>query len=151
MSSHRSHINWQHKPHSSETRSYSPDHLATLAGGQHVHLSSSPGFKGNPDCADPEQLLVTALASCHMLFFLAIAELKGYRVEQYQDDPVGHLEKDAAGRMALTRIELHPEVHFGDGKRPDADALDALHAAAHQRCFIAHSITARITIHPAAP
>lgn len=149
MSIHVSHLHWQHKPHSSEAGSYTRDHRATLSGGQVVHVSASPEYKGSPDCADPEQLLVTALASCHMLFFLAIAELKGYRVEEYRDAPLGHLEKDAAGRIALTRIELHPEVRFGDGKQPDADALDALHHSAHQRCFIARSITARVTVHPA--
>lgn len=149
MSQHHTAIAWQRAPHAAEPGTYSRNHLASLAGGQTVAVSASPEYKGDPACADPEQLLLTALASCHMLTFLAIADVQGYRVESYRDEPVAHLEKNEAGRLAVTRIELNPQVAFSGDKQPDAMALARLHDGAHRHCFIAHSITAQVTVNGA--
>ncbi|UUZ75987.1 OsmC family protein [Polaromonas sp. P1(28)-13] len=146
MSLHHTTIDWQRTPHATGAATYSRNHLATLNGGQAVVVSASSEYKGDPDCADPEQLLLTALASCHMLTFLAIAEFQGYHVECYRDNPIAHLEKNAEGRMAVTRIELSPQVCFDGDKQPDDAALAKLHDGAHRNCFIAHSITARVTV-----
>lgn len=146
MSLHHTTIDWQRTPHATGADTYSRNHLATLNGGQAVAVSASSEYKGDPDCADPEQLLLTALASCHMLTFLAIAEFQGYRVECYRDNPIARLEKNAEGRMAVTRIELSPQVRFDGDKQPDDAALAKLHDGAHRNCFIAHSITARVTV-----
>lgn len=149
MSLHHTTIGWQRAAHATEAETYSRNHTATLNGGQTVAVSASTEYKGDPHAADPEQLLLTALASCHMLTFLAIAELQGYQVESYRDTPVAHLEKNAEGRLAVTRIELSPQVRFGGDKQPDDAALEKLHNGAHRNCFIAHSITARVTVTPA--
>ncbi len=148
MSQHHTRIDWQRGPHAAEAGTYSRNHVATLNGEQKVSLSAAVDYKGDADCADPEQLLLTALASCHMLTFLAIAELQGFRVEAYSDTPVAHLEKNAEGRMAVTRIELSPQVRFGGVKQPDDAALARLHGGAHRNCFIAHSISATVTVNP---
>ncbi len=148
MSLHRTTIDWQRTAHASAASTYSRNHRAMLAG-QSLAVSASPEYQGDPECADPEQLLLTALASCHLLTFLAIAEIQGYRVESYRDAPVAHLEKNAAGRMAVTRIELSPEVRFAGDRQPDAAALAKLHDSAHRNCFIASSITARVTVNRA--
>ena len=148
MSQHLSRIEWQRAAHPTEADTFSRNHAATLNGGQTVKLSSAVDYKGDPDAADPEQMLLTALASCHMLTFLAVAEVKGLRVERYVDNPVAHLEKNAEGRMAVTRIDLSPQVSFSGDNQPDAEALDKLHASAHRTCFIAHSITSKVTVKP---
>lgn len=148
MSQHHTLIDWQRAPHAADANTYSRNHMATLNGEQTVAVSAAVDYKGDPACADPEQLLLTALASCHMLTFLAIAELQGYRVEAYHDAPVAHLEKNADGRMAVTRIELSPQVRFGGEKLPDEAALTRLHAGAHRNCFIAHSISATVRVNP---
>lgn len=147
MSLHHATIDWQRTAHASVASTYSRNHKAMLSA-QSFDVSASPEYQGDPECADPEQLLLTALASCHLLTFLAIADVQGYRVESYRDTPVAHLEKNAAGRMAVTRIELSPEVRFAGDRRPDADALAKLHDSAHRNCFIARSITARVTVNP---
>ncbi|HQZ03065.1 MAG TPA: OsmC family protein, partial [Thauera sp.] len=150
MSQHHSTIEWQRAAHPTEAETFSRNHVATLNGGQVVAMSSAAEYKGDPEAADPEQMLLTALASCHMLTFLAVADVKGYCVERYRDTPVAHLEKDAEGRMAVTRIELSPQVSFSGGNQPDAEALAKLHASAHRNCFIAHSITSKVTVNPVA-
>lgn len=148
MSAHRTSIDWRHTPHLSEASTYSRNHVATLSGGQTVVVSASTEFKGDANAADPEQLLLTALASCQMLTFLAVAEARGYRVERYRDQPVAYLEKNAEGRLAVTRIELSPMVDFAGDKWPDGATLEKLHQSAHRNCFIAHSITAQVTVTP---
>lgn len=144
MTTHNAAIEWSRAPHPTDAKTYSRNHVATVAGGQKVNMSSSPAFLGDPDCADPEQMVISALASCHMLFFLAIADLKGYPVARYTDTPVGELGKTERGQ-ALTRITLSPRVTFVD-KTPDAAALAAIHDSAHKRCFIANSLTAEIAL-----
>ncbi len=148
MSVHQSAIRWQHAPHETDADTYSRNHRATLNGGQQVDVSASVDFKGDESCADPEQMLVSAVSSCHMLFFLAIAEFQGYRVESYEDDPVGHLESRDTKGMEITRIELSPRVTFGGDKLPDRKAISRIHANAHKNCFIRNSITAEVTINP---
>ena len=144
MSQHSAAIEWSRAPHATDPKTYSRNHVSTLAGGQKVNMSSSPAFLGDPDCADPEQMVISALASCHMLFFLAIADLKGFPVARYTDTPTGELGKTEKGQ-ALTRITLSPRVTFVD-KTPDAAALAAIHDSAHKRCFIANSLTAEIIL-----
>jgi organic hydroperoxide reductase OsmC/OhrA len=146
MSQHQSAIRWHRAPHPVDGRTYSRNHVAALNGDQAVNVSASVDYKGDPGCADPEQMLVSAVASCHMLTFLAIAEFQGYRVDQYHDDAVGHLEQAEGGGMAITRIELAPRIVFGGAKTPDANALSRLHSGAHKNCFIGKSIKAQVTV-----
>lgn len=146
MSQHHAAIQWHRAPHALEGNTYSRNHVAALNGQQSVNVSASVEFKGDAACADPEQMLVSAVASCHMLTFLAIAEFQGYRVEQYEDDAVGYLEKADGGGMAITRIELSPRVVFGGSKMPDEAALGRIHAGAHKNCFIGNSIKAKVSV-----
>lgn len=148
MSAHHITLNWHYTQHPTEANTYSRTHQITLEGAQTLNVSASLEYKGEPECADPEQLLLSALASCHMLTFLAVAEQQGYHVEQYQDTPTAYLEKNAQGRMALTRIELTPLVSLRGEQQPDAAMLDKLHERAHRHCFIANSISAQVVVTP---
>lgn len=146
MSVHEAKINWQQHPHKSETSTYSRTHQVELSGNQCLDVSASEELKGDPNYADPEQMLVSAVSSCHMLFFLAIAEFQGFIVESYRDDPAGHLEKNDRGGMEITRITLAPRVVFGGATWPDKDTISRIHENAHKNCFIRNSITASVTI-----
>lgn len=146
MSVHKAEQFWSRREHDSEPGTYSRNHTLTLNGGQTLNVSASVEYKGDEEMADPEQLLISSLSSCHMLFFLAIAEMKGYRVESYTDTPVGYLEKAPGGGVALTRIELAPQVVFGGDKAMDQQALARIHNSAHKSCFIRNSIKAEVTI-----
>lgn len=146
MSQHHTAIQWQRTPYPLDERTYSRNHVAVLNGQQSVNVSASAEYKGDPMCADPEQLLVSAVSSCHMLTFLAIAEFQGYRVEQYEDYAVGHLETIKGAGTSMTRIELSPKITFGGEKVPDEAALHRIHAGAHKNCFIAKSLTATVTV-----
>ena len=95
---------------------------------------------------DPESALVGALSSCHMLTFLAIACKKQFVVDRYQDEAVGFLEKNAKGKLAVTRVTLRPKVTFGGTASPTPEQLAALHERAHAECFIANSVITEVTV-----
>lgn len=146
MSVHQSAVRWERTAHEADATTYSRNHRVLLNGDQEVEVSASAEFKGDPGCADPEQMLVSAVSSCHMLFFLAIAEFQGYEVTCYEDSPVGYLERGDNKGMEITRIVLSPQVHFTGDAVPDRSALARMHASAHKNCFIRNSITAEVTI-----
>jgi organic hydroperoxide reductase OsmC/OhrA len=146
MSKHEAAVSWHRQPHSSDETTYSRNHVVTLSGNQALDASASVEFKGDSHCADPEQMLIGAVSSCHMLFFLAIAEYQGLVVESYEDSPLGYLEKGAKGGMQITRIELSPKIVFGGDQRPDQAGIAKIHDSAHKNCFIRNSVTASVEI-----
>ncbi|MCC7257042.1 MAG: OsmC family protein [Gammaproteobacteria bacterium] len=145
MSEHVATIRWRHEGAEMNYDTYPRDHRWEFEGGPVVPASAAPAYQGGAGCVDPEEALVAAAASCHMLTFLAIAARKKLVVASYEDRAVGHLETDAEGRLAVTRIELHPQVSFA-GTTPTAADLARLHESAHRNCFIANSIRAAITV-----
>jgi len=97
--------------------------------------------------ADPEQQFVASLASCHMLWFLHLANRQNLVVEHYVDEASGVLEKNAEGREAMTRVTLRPSVTFS-GAAPSVEDHGKLHEKAHERCFIANSVRSEIVLDP---
>ena len=131
---------------------YSRAHEWTFDGGATVSASASPHVVpppfSNPAAVDPEEAFVASLSSCHMLFFLFFAAKKRFVVESYLDHAVAHLEKNEAGRQAMTRVILRPSVQFS-GAPPNVDELRSLHDHAHDECYIANSVTTKVEVEPA--
>lgn len=145
MSEHKATVKWSRGGKDFAYKTYSRDHAWNLNGNE-VPASATPAYLGNPKCVDPEAAFVAALSSCHMLTFLALAAGKGFVVDSYEDEAVGHLEKNPAGKMAVTRVELHPRIVFGGAKQPAAADLEWLHDKAHKECFIANSVTTDVRV-----
>ncbi len=146
MSEHTASIRWRNNSAQMVYDTYPRDHQWEFEGGPVVPASAAPGFSGGAGCVDPEEGLVAAAAACHMLTFLAVASKKKLVVASYEDHAVGHLEKDAEGKLAVTRIELRPVVKFASGTSLTAEELSRLHESAHRNCFIANSIKAAMTV-----
>ena len=83
------------------------------------------------------------------LTLLALASNKGFVVDDYADNAVGHVEKNANGKLAVTRVDLHPKIVFSGVKTPTQADLDWLHDKAHRECFIANSVTTEVHVLPA--
>lgn len=94
---------------------------------------------------DPEEMLVASISSCHMLSFLHMARLEGFTVTRYVDAAEGVMEKNAEGRLAVTRVTLRPEIAY-QGRRPTPAEADHLHHRAHEECFIANSVRTEIVV-----
>ena len=146
MSEHRVNIQWNRGTNEFNHESYDRDHTWTFENGIEIKASAAPGFQGNPDCVDPEEAFMGALTSCHMLTFLAIAAKKRLVVESYEDNAVGFLEKNADGRMAITRATLSPKIAWGGDKTPTPEEIEKIHEKAHHACFIANSVLTEVKI-----
>lgn len=126
---------------------FNRNHTVMFSGQQFVNNSAAVEYLGNADMANPEELLASSLASCHMLTFLAIASKSGYIVDTYNDQAIATLDKNEEGRLAVTIIDLKPVIEFSGEKIPDDDQLKSLHEKAHRNCFIANSIKSKVNIH----
>ena len=69
-------------------------------------------------------------------------------VAQYEDDAVGMLAPNEAGRLAVTQVTLRPRVQFAPGATVSAEEFARLHARAHEQCFIANSVTTVVSLEP---
>ena len=145
MSEFTAEIRWQHTPRDGHPDDYSRAHDWQLAGGQTLRASSAPEYAGDPTRTNPEEALVAAVSSCHMLTFLAVAAKRGVKVTSYTDKASGSLGKNAEGRLAVTEVVLRPQITF-DGAAPGAEELTKLHEAAHRNCFIGNSITGNVRV-----
>ena len=131
---------------------YSRRHLLRFDGGAEVTASSSPHVVPLPysDAAavDPEEAFVASLSSCHMLWFLSLATRDRFCVDRYADAATGLLAKNAAGRLAMTVVILHPRVEFSGERLPTRADIERLHHEAHEECFIATSVKTDVRCEP---
>ena len=150
MSEHTAVISWERQGEKFVDNRYKRAHRWEFDGGAVVPGSASP-HNVNPrftDAAavDPEEALVAALSSCHMLSFLYIAARRGYVVDSYRDEAVGFMKKNDRGRLAVTDVMLRPHTVFATPI--SADELHALHEEAHHECYIANSVKTELTTKP---
>lgn len=153
MSSHSANVQWNRRDEAFAAGEYSRRHEWRFDGGAVVAASPSPEVVPAPwsdaGAVDPEEALVAAAASCHMLWFLSLAAARGFVVDRYEDEARGTLGRTARGRIGFTAIVLRPRIAFGGGKAPTAQEIDALHEAAHERCFIANSLNCPVRVETA--
>ena len=133
---------------------YSRDHEVRIGSKPPLPGSSDPAFRGDPDRYSPEELLVAALAQCHMLWFLHLAAADGVVVVAYADRASGTMRVEAAGHGRFTEVVLRPAVTLARGSRDDGRPItqaevDALHARAHEHCFISRSVNFPVRRDPA--
>ncbi|MGI9390723.1 MAG: OsmC family protein [Boseongicola sp.] len=127
---------------------YSRAHRWRFDGGIEVPAAPSPTIVppplGQAEAVDPEEAYVASISSCHMLWFLDIAQRDGWSVAGYQDRATAALKNDG-GVVWIPRVDLNISVTF-DGNSPDADTHKALHDKAHHACFIANSVKTEIVV-----
>lgn len=152
MARYTAQVLWQRDGADFTGNRYSRRHRLRFDGGADVLGSASPHVvprpMSDPAGVDPEEAFVAALASCHMLWFLALAARRGYTVERYTDDAEGVMARNAAGRMAITQVTLRPRVEFSGEARPASEDIAALHHQAHEECYIANSVTSDVCCEP---
>ncbi|MGC8534931.1 MAG: OsmC family protein [Rhizomicrobium sp.] len=147
MSIHQVAVRWQHQGGAFTYDSYSRDHDMVFKQGQIVVAgSAAPQFRGHAHRIDPEEAFVAALASCHMLSFLAICARKRIGVESYEDDAEGVLDTGEEGRLCITEVRLQPRIRFAPGQEPAPDKVSELHHQAHRECFIANSVRTQVRV-----
>ncbi len=137
---------WTRKTDNLSFETYNRGHDNSVSGNQTIKTSAAPEYKGDRDMTNPEELLASALSSCHMLTFLAVASKSGYIVDTYNCKAEAFLGKNTEGKFAVTEINLTPETFFSGDKLPDSEQLKSLHDRAHRNCFIAQSIRTKVNV-----
>src|SRR6266496_3578747 len=132
MAQYSAKIHWERKSDEAFTDNrYGRAHTWTFDGGAVIHASSSPHTVrvplSDPRAVDPEEALVAAIASCHMLFFLSFIARKGFKLESYTDEAVGIMTKGNDGREWMSDVTLAPCVVFGGNSRPTSADVHELH------------------------
>lgn len=124
-------------------RGYDRTHTAIVGTATPLPLSADPVFGGDPEIANPEQLLAVAASSCQLLSFLAAAARRGIDVRDYADTATATMD-DTATPARVDAVALAPVIGVAAGT-DHAAVLDAV-AAAHERCFVAASLIAEVTV-----
>lgn len=111
-----------------------------------VHCSNDPVLGGDASKYNPEDMLVAAVASCHMLWYLHLCAVAGVTVTSYRDTPLAIGEMEASGAGRFTSITLRPEITITNDS--DKKKALAIHDDVHQYCFIARSINFPVAFDP---
>ncbi|MGJ8526343.1 hypothetical protein LMG33818_002092 [Halomonadaceae bacterium LMG 33818] len=148
-----SHIRWTGNRGAGTTHYHEYDRHWDIAieGKPIIHCSNDPLLGGDPHKMNPEDLLLSALSACHMLWFLHYASEAGIVVTAYQDSPEaqGEVERGGAGRFI--NAELKPQIVIRKGDSDMSKVIEKaseLHHAIHKVCFIARSVNFPVACSP---
>jgi len=129
------------RPH--PARGFSRDIVIQADGPGEIAGSAAKPFHGDTSRWNPEQLVLAALAECHILSYLYVAGQAEIEVEKVSVRGELTLEAGAEGGQ-ITSATLYPEVWVTDAMQlPRAREL---HDEAHKQCFIARSMNFPIRI-----
>jgi organic hydroperoxide reductase OsmC/OhrA len=128
--------------------SYGRDYRVEVDGKPDFVGSADPAFRGDPSRWNPEDQFLSALSSCHLLTFLALAARRGIQVVAYDDEAFGRLALDGRGGGRFEEIVLRPRVILSESSTKFVSDLAALHELAHGLCFLANSCAVPIRIEP---
>ena len=117
-----------------------------IEGHEVVHCSNDPMLGGDPARLNPEDLLLSSLSACHMLWYLHLASNAGIVVLDYRDAPVGYGETLKSGAGRFISAVLRPAITVAAGA--DLDRARAIHDEVHEFCFIARSVNFPVSYEP---
>lgn len=118
-------------------RAYSRNHDISIEGKPVIPSSSDPSFRGDPSRYNTEELLVSSLSGCHMLWYLHLCSVNGVIVVDYKDEATGTMEETAGGSGHFKEVTLYPIVTVTEAAM--VDKANSLHHEANKLCFIANS------------
>jgi organic hydroperoxide reductase OsmC/OhrA len=124
----------------------SKTHLSKIAGKPDLNISAAREFKGQEDQYNPEDLLLSALSSCHMMSYFYVCQQQGIDIVDYKDKAIGTLELRPDFSGGFTKVQLNPVVTISNASQ-ERQSID-LHKKAHELCFIANSVNFEISIVP---
>jgi organic hydroperoxide reductase OsmC/OhrA len=127
-------------------RDYDRSHTVSIANKPELHLTTDNPAVGDKTKLNPEDLLVTAISSCHMLSYLYVCALEGVIVTDYVDHATGTMIEHEAGGGQFKEVTLNPEVTVQDASMIEK-ALE-LHHKAHEICYIANSVNFEVFCNP---
>lgn len=121
-------------------------HISKTTGKADLYISAAKEFKGEKDKHNPEDLLLSALSSCHMMSYFYVCHKNNIEIIDYRDQSIGTLELKEDSSGGFTEVTLQPMITLKDASQKEL-AMQ-LHEKAHKLCFIANSVNFPIKIIP---
>jgi organic hydroperoxide reductase OsmC/OhrA len=150
MAMHTCTVEWSRGGAAFTDGQYSRAHVWRFDGGAVVPGSSSPHSVrlpfSDPEAVDPEEALLAAVSSCHMLWFLSLAAERGLVVDRYADAARARMGRFPDGRSGVVEVVLCPLVVIAQSVPCDDATVASLHHHAHERCDIAHSLRGEVRV-----
>ena len=129
-------------------KSYERSHKIIIENKSDILCSSDPAFRGDKTKHNPEELLLSVVSSCHMLWYLHLCSEAGVVVLDYTDSATGIMDEGSNGSGRFTKVTLNPVVTVTENTM--VDKANELHKKANELCFIANSVNFPVTHHPTA-
>ncbi len=117
---------------------YSRNHIISAKGKEDLLGSADPAFRGDASKYNPEEMLLSALSTCHMLWYFHFCADNGIIVTDYVDDAEGFMEEVKTGGGKFREVILKPTITITDPEK--AELAIKLHEEANKKCFIANSV-----------
>jgi organic hydroperoxide reductase OsmC/OhrA len=128
-------------------RTYDRSHTICNSGKPDLHLTTDNAFVGDKSKLNPEDLLVSAISSCHMLSYLYLCAMEGIIITEYIDQAKGVMIENANGGGQFINVTLNPSIKVK--QEPMIPKAIELHHKAHEICYIANSVNFEVICNPA--
>lgn len=130
----------------SNYKAFERSHTIKVEGKPQIQGSSDPSFRGDSSKYNPEELFLSSLSCCHMLWYLHLCSVGGVNIIEYSDKATAIMEETEDGGGRFTEVLLNPSVTVSDESMVEK-ALE-LHKQANQKCFIANSVNFSVKHNP---
>lgn len=127
-------------------KTYDRAHTISSDGKPDLLGSAEPAYRGDAAKWNPEELLLSSLSACHMLWYLHLCAVNKIVVVDYQDTPTAIMETEKSGGGKFTKAAINPLIVITDSSR--IEDAKKLHKEAHDKCFIAQSVNFPVEINP---
>ena len=127
-------------------RSYDRSHTVAIQGKPELFLTTDNPAVGDKSKLNPEDLLVTAISSCHMLSYLYVCAMEGIVITSYTDHATGIMIEQANGSGSFKEVTLNPI--FCVANESMIEKAIELHHKAHEICYIANSVNFDVNCNP---
>ncbi len=126
-------------------RSYDRSYTISVTNKADFYGTADPIFRGDPTKYNPEELLVMALSSCHLLSYLHVCAVNGIVLTDYSDDAKGTMEEDEVKGGYFKEVTLNITMKIMDITKKEL--AEELHHQANKLCFIANSVNFQVGHH----
>jgi organic hydroperoxide reductase OsmC/OhrA len=127
-------------------RTYDRSHTISIEGKPELFLTTDNAAVGDKSKLNPEDLLVAALSSCHMLSYLYLCSLEGVIITSYLDNATGIMIENESGGGKFKEVTLNPIVSVTEESMLEKAIV--LHHKAHEICYIANSVNFEVKCNP---
>lgn len=127
-------------------KNYERSHTIKIENKATIQGSSDVVFRGDKTKHNPEDLLVSAISSCHLLWYLHLCAINGVVILEYTDNVIGTMLETPNGSGYFTEVILNPTIQVSNINM--IEHAIKLHHKAHEFCFIAKSVNFPVKIQP---